>query len=128
MIGLALCRGSMCIATIVFLTCVWIPLLQLKAAIARMFGVLSSRTCQTVATASPPFEVELLVCRFKELQRAGGSEEEICSVCLSEFTEEDLVSQLHRCSHVFHLECIENWLQRNHFTCPLCRSLLFQAL
>ena len=128
MIGMALCRGSMSMATIVFLTCVWIPLSQLKAAISSMFDILSGRTCQMLTTASLPCEVKLLVCRFEELQRAVGSEEEICSVCLTEFTREHLVSQLHRCSHVFHLECIESWLQRNQFTCPLCRSFIFQPL
>ena len=128
MISLALGRGSMCMATIVFYTCVWIPLCQLKMAIESMIGLLSGWTCQPLTTESAPWEVKLPICRFKELQRRGGMEEEICSVCLAEFTGDDLVSQLYRCSHLFHVECIENWLHRDHFTCPLCRSFLFPAL
>lgn len=127
MINLALGRGPMCMATIVFFTCVWIPLRQLKTTIESMLGVLLGRTYQPLTMESPPFEVKLPVCRFEELQRGGGLED-ICSVCLAEFTGEDLVSQLHRCSHLFHLECIENWLHRSHFTCPLCRSFLFSTL
>lgn len=52
--------------------------------------------------------------------------EELCSVCLGEFEREEEVSQLLRCGHVFHfhLHCMNSWLDQNHFTCPLCRSLL----
>ncbi|KAA0050549.1 AP-1 complex subunit sigma-2 [Cucumis melo var. makuwa] len=79
----------MSMATVVFLTCVWIPLSQLKAAIASMFDILSGRTCPMLTTV--PCEVKLLVCRFEELQRGVGSEEEICSICLTEFTREHLI-------------------------------------
>ena len=124
MISLALGRGPTCVATIVFFTCVWIPLCQLKTFLESMIGILSGRTYQQLTMELLPCEVKLPVCRFKEPHRGGGSEEDICSVCLAGFTGEDLVSQLHRCSHIFHYECIENWLHRNHFTCPLCRSFL----
>ncbi|PON37755.1 Zinc finger, RING/FYVE/PHD-type [Parasponia andersonii] len=28
--------------------------------------------------------------------------------------------------HVFHIECLDDWVDEDHFTCPLCRSILFQ--
>lgn len=44
-----------------------------------------------------------------------------CAVCLSEFEEKEIVRLLPKCSHSFHIECIDMWF-RSHSTCPLCRS------
>ena len=48
--------------------------------------------------------------------------QQFCSVCLEEFERGEQIIQL-RCNsmHIFHLECIQSWAQRNR-TCPLCRS------
>ncbi|KAK9281226.1 hypothetical protein L1049_004121 [Liquidambar formosana] len=44
-----------------------------------------------------------------------------CVVCLNEFQEQDTLRVLPNCSHAFHLDCIDIWLQSNA-NCPLCRS------
>ncbi|RRT41745.1 hypothetical protein B296_00028987 [Ensete ventricosum] len=44
-----------------------------------------------------------------------------CAVCLSEFREDDSLRLLPKCSHAFHLRCIDTWL-RSHSNCPLCRA------
>ncbi|PKA49115.1 RING-H2 finger protein ATL52 [Apostasia shenzhenica] len=44
-----------------------------------------------------------------------------CSVCLGEFRDGELVRLLPKCSHAFHLHCIDRWL-RSHVNCPLCRA------
>ncbi|RZS10507.1 hypothetical protein BHM03_00041744 [Ensete ventricosum] len=44
-----------------------------------------------------------------------------CAVCLSEFQEEERVRLLPSCFHVFHIDCIDTWLQTSA-SCPLCRS------
>ncbi|KAJ9176430.1 hypothetical protein P3X46_011740 [Hevea brasiliensis] len=44
-----------------------------------------------------------------------------CVVCLNEFQEQDMLRVLPNCSHSFHLDCIDIWLQSNA-NCPLCRS------
>lgn len=44
-----------------------------------------------------------------------------CSVCLGEFKEEDSLRLLPKCSHAFHLQCIDTWL-KSHANCPLCRA------
>ncbi|KAI3793524.1 hypothetical protein L1987_36143 [Smallanthus sonchifolius] len=69
--------------------------------------------------------------RFRDLQNANNigddtirSIDESCSICLAEFQGDDTVSQLSKCRHVFHACCIERWLSRDQFTCPLCRSNL----
>ncbi|KAL6185461.1 hypothetical protein ACLB2K_041594 [Fragaria x ananassa] len=46
-----------------------------------------------------------------------------CAVCLCEFEPEDKLRLLPKCSHAFHMECIDTWLL-SHSTCPLCRSTL----
>ncbi|KAL9353874.1 hypothetical protein Peur_051844 [Populus x canadensis] len=60
----------------------------------------------------------LVACRFEKVQKKDVS----CSICLVELEKEDAVSQLSRCMHVFHMDCIDKWIQRGHFTCPLCRT------
>lgn len=46
-----------------------------------------------------------------------------CSVCLSEFEENESLRLLPKCSHPFHVPCIDTWL-KSHSTCPLCRSVI----
>lgn len=48
-------------------------------------------------------------------------EKEECSVCLSEFEEEDECRLLPTCGHSFHVDCINTWF-RSRSTCPLCRA------
>ncbi|OWM84079.1 E3 ubiquitin-protein ligase RHA2A [Punica granatum] len=71
---------------------------------------------------------------------------ETCAVCLSLLGEADEVRELRNCSHVFHRECIDRWVDHdrpddldlgrdcddgdddenssNHRSCPLCRAPL----
>lgn len=44
-----------------------------------------------------------------------------CSVCLSDFELSTEVIQLPGCQHIFHPECIRNWLNL-HNSCPICRT------
>lgn len=44
-----------------------------------------------------------------------------CSVCLSEFEEDETLRLLPKCSHAFHIQCIDTWLT-SHKNCPLCRA------
>ncbi|XP_047329412.1 RING-H2 finger protein ATL13-like [Impatiens glandulifera] len=46
-----------------------------------------------------------------------------CAVCLCEFEADDNLRLLPKCSHAFHMECIDTWLL-SHSTCPLCRASL----
>jgi E3 ubiquitin-protein ligase ATL6/9/15/31/42/55 len=46
-----------------------------------------------------------------------------CAVCLSEFDDDETLRLLPKCSHVFHLDCIDTWLA-SHVTCPVCRANL----
>ncbi|KAE8723781.1 electron transfer flavoprotein subunit beta [Hibiscus syriacus] len=44
-----------------------------------------------------------------------------CAVCLNEFKEDEKLRRIPNCSHVFHIDCIDVWLQGNA-NCPLCRT------
>ncbi|CAM0905807.1 unnamed protein product [Alopecurus aequalis] len=44
-----------------------------------------------------------------------------CSVCLQDFGSRQFVRILPQCEHIFHVGCIDSWLQRNA-SCPLCRG------
>ncbi|KAK1440274.1 hypothetical protein QVD17_06099 [Tagetes erecta] len=46
-----------------------------------------------------------------------------CSVCLTEFEEDDMLRLLPNCKHAFHMSCIDTWL-RSHTNCPLCRAVI----
>ncbi|KAH7441999.1 hypothetical protein KP509_03G066200 [Ceratopteris richardii] len=46
-----------------------------------------------------------------------------CAVCLCEFEGEDRLRLLPKCSHAFHMDCIDTWLL-SHSNCPLCRRSL----
>ncbi|KAG8380599.1 hypothetical protein BUALT_Bualt06G0032400 [Buddleja alternifolia] len=46
-----------------------------------------------------------------------------CSICLTDYHEEDTLRILPLCGHSFHAICIDIWLQQ-HSTCPVCRISL----
>ncbi|XP_056165939.1 probable E3 ubiquitin-protein ligase XERICO [Syzygium oleosum] len=57
--------------------------------------------------------------RFESRRRRGGSRAaaaEECCVCLSGFEDEEEVSEVERCKHVFHKGCLERWFQGYRFT------------
>nr|KYP74357.1 RING-H2 finger protein ATL3B [Cajanus cajan] len=46
-----------------------------------------------------------------------------CAVCLNEFEDTETLRLIPKCDHVFHPECIDEWLG-SHTTCPVCRANL----
>ncbi|KAI0520234.1 hypothetical protein KFK09_007705 [Dendrobium nobile] len=69
---------------------------------------------------------KITVCKYKRGE--GLVEGTECSVCLSEFIEGEYLRLLPKCSHAFHLHCIDIWL-RSHSNCPLCRvNILLPSL
>ncbi|MCJ1469949.1 hypothetical protein MMC07_008594 [Pseudocyphellaria aurata] len=47
---------------------------------------------------------------------------ERCLVCLCEYEPDEQVRQLNKCAHLFHRECIDEWLTTGRNSCPLCRG------
>jgi hypothetical protein len=49
-----------------------------------------------------------------------------CAICLSHFEPQELVceSSSSSCQHVFHKDCMVDWLMKeDHGTCPMCREV-----
>ncbi|XVF17320.1 hypothetical protein REPUB_Repub10bG0110200 [Reevesia pubescens] len=57
----------------------------------------------------------------KDLKIGKGALE--CGVCLSELEDDEPLRLIPKCSHVYHLDCIDAWLAY-HVTCPVCRAKL----
>lgn len=49
-----------------------------------------------------------------------------CAICLSEFVSEEQVKILPKCSHGFHVKCVDKWLS-SHSSCPTCRHSLIET-
>lgn len=75
---------------------------------------------QIVTVGLPPSVIDSIA-TFKYKRGEGLIEGADCSVCLTEFEEDDDLRLLPKCSHAFHLPCIDTWLS-SHKTCPLCRA------
>ncbi|GAA0159210.1 hypothetical protein Leryth_027376 [Lithospermum erythrorhizon] len=58
------------------------------------------------------------ILEFKKDEKVENAE---CTVCLNEFQENERLRSIPNCSHMFHIDCIDVWLQ-NNANCPLCRN------
>lgn len=48
-----------------------------------------------------------------------------CCICLSEFQTKEKVRKL-TCEHIFHKNCIDEWLTNGDICCPICRKVPFE--
>jgi len=44
-----------------------------------------------------------------------------CAICISSCNEGDILKILPNCHHIFHIDCISQWLTEHSNLCPLCR-------
>ncbi|KAL1559840.1 RING-type E3 ubiquitin transferase [Salvia divinorum] len=72
---------------------------------------LASGVDKTVVESLPFF-------RFSSLRGSRDGLE--CAVCLARFEDVEILRLLPKCKHAFHIDCIDQWLEK-HSTCPLCR-------
>lgn len=64
------------------------------------------------------------------IYRAGSSTNgctDECAVCLNVAEEGEMMRLLPKCKHVFHIDCIDMWLN-SHSTCPVCRTSARQTI
>ncbi|XP_059438017.1 RING-H2 finger protein ATL74-like [Corylus avellana] len=45
-----------------------------------------------------------------------------CAICLGEFLHGEEVRVLPRCKHMYHKDCIDQWLVLRSLHCPICRD------
>jgi len=82
-----------------------------------------------VSTLARLIKKKLKVIAYSSLLERSGKleddQESICPVCLDCIEGRDEVREPCNCSHVFHLKCLDSWVDQAHVTCPTCRSMLF---
>ena len=44
-----------------------------------------------------------------------------CSICLEGYEQDSIIRKLN-CSHIFHKDCIDLWLLKESYKCPICRN------
>ncbi|XP_031477720.1 putative RING-H2 finger protein ATL12 [Nymphaea colorata] len=81
--------------------------------------IISQDVLPTYSGVDRKLIASLPLCRFSSLGGPNFGHE--CAVCLSKFEDLDILHLLPKCRHVFHVSCIDEWLEMNS-TCPLCRQ------
>ncbi|KAM1736579.1 hypothetical protein ACFX12_014922 [Malus domestica] len=56
-----------------------------------------------------------------ESKRLPKPNDNMCSICLSEYEAKEVLRTIPECNHYFHASCIDEWLKMNA-TCPVCRN------
>ncbi|XP_049400548.1 RING-H2 finger protein ATL67-like [Solanum stenotomum] len=51
----------------------------------------------------------------------GTGNDVVCSICLCDYKEAEMLRMLPECKHYFHVMCIDAWLKLNA-SCPVCRN------
>ncbi|OVA16935.1 zinc finger protein [Macleaya cordata] len=68
---------------------------------------------QMVINSYPKFPF----CNSKDL----GTGDSVCSICLCDYKEGEMLRMMPDCRHFFHLCCVDAWLRLNA-SCPVCRN------
>lgn len=61
------------------------------------------------------------IIQYKDLEDTLKSKYNTCFICLADFESEDTIRKI-VCEHIFHKDCIDPWLLKESYKCPVCRS------
>jgi Ring finger domain len=77
---------------------------------------------------STPDDLEAGTSRADESKQIGEHGVDLCAICLNEYCDGDEISwsQNKDCTHIFHRECVMQWLL-THKECPCCRHVYLQS-
>ncbi|KAI3860049.1 hypothetical protein MKX03_003124 [Papaver bracteatum] len=103
---------------VAFISCVWL----IRAGISYIVAIGKETEKRLLDSKKIETLPEYLYSAVKNKEEV----QEKCSVCLSEYENEDMLRFL-PCRHAFHTECIDEWLI-SRTTCPYCRSDLLVAI
>ncbi|KAJ1918492.1 hypothetical protein IWQ60_007492 [Tieghemiomyces parasiticus] len=84
------------------------------------FAVSPGTPGTAVGSPSKPFKQSAAKLRQKYLQQSMNGPP-YCGVCRNEFRPGDSARRL-PCYHIFHCECVDQWLIRKTARCPLCKA------
>lgn len=94
-----------------------------EAAAAAAAASFNDLVCQPVGTDTPK-----VLKLWNSRDGAYHTTDAECAICLGEYERGDEIvqSSAHHgenvCPHVFHKECMMQWLERGHKRCPFCRN------
>lgn len=78
----------------------------------------------SAAAASSPVGLDLAaIASYPKVpfSSRGADADAMCSICLSEYRDGEMLRVMPECRHRFHVACLDAWLRRNG-SCPVCRS------
>lgn len=61
------------------------------------------------------------VIEYNKVDEKLRSKYETCFICLADFDDDNII-RIIKCEHIFHKECIDPWLLKESYKCPVCRS------
>ncbi|XP_024969016.1 RING-H2 finger protein ATL18-like [Cynara cardunculus var. scolymus] len=118
---------------VVFYVCILFPVIRvkselfqfLKGFIFKLFGYggVNARFHQEDVCL-----VDLPIIRFQDLyNERHRSVDRMCFICSVDYQKDDVLSQLGRCGHVYHSDCVGKLLHQKQTCCPFCRSPVFSG-
>ncbi|KAK6920063.1 Zinc finger, RING-type [Dillenia turbinata] len=69
---------------------------------------------QAVINSYPKFQ-------YTKVNLQSGNGDSLCSICLCEYRENEMLRMMPDCRHYFHVTCVDAWLKLNA-SCPVCRN------
>jgi len=59
--------------------------------------------------------------KLKTYNQQDGIELDQCTICLADIEHNQIIRDINKCNHCFHIECADKWFEE-HITCPHCRQ------
>lgn len=87
-------------------------------------GAAGQQMSDVKVVCKPEDVARCVCCNYAGLPEETRAKSTTCNVCLEDFTTDSGVMQLPDCNHVFHKECVEQWLTTFSHKCPVCREPL----
>lgn len=76
----------------------------------------------------PTIVKKLPVVKFGNVRNYNKEDDGECAICLNKIEDREEIRELWNCCHNFHRECLDAWVNKGHFTWPLCRENLLPPL
>ena len=83
-------------------------------------GSMPINRVESYKSTDPSLSSNISYFSYDEVSMAS-DECEMCAICICPYEEGDIRIFSKRCPHVFHKECILEWLVKSHNECPCCR-------
>ncbi|CAL9008951.1 unnamed protein product [Prunus brigantina] len=91
-----------------------LPVHCIAESVKNQLPVVQYRDFLKIKTGQPEAEAEA--------QDDSNNNDHMCIVCMNRMEGSQGVRKLCNCSHAFHAECLDVWVDEGQLTCPLCRS------